>query len=53
MMVCHVMDQGEKNEKVNQMDEVQYKLQGHNNLVVTNRVINDNKVINDTMMMVL
>jgi hypothetical protein len=41
------------NEKLNQMDGVWYRLQGHNNLVATNGMINDNKVIKDTMMMVL
>jgi hypothetical protein len=28
---CHAMDQGGKNEGVDEMDEVQYGLQGHNN----------------------
>jgi hypothetical protein len=34
----------EYNEKVNQADEVLYRLQGHNNLVATNGTINGNKV---------
>jgi hypothetical protein len=50
---CHAMDQRNTNDKGIQMDEVQYGIQGHNNLVASNGMIDGNQVIKDTMMMVL
>jgi hypothetical protein len=47
------MDQRSTKDKGIQMDEVQYGLQGHNNLVATNETIDVNQVIKDTMMKVL
>jgi hypothetical protein len=40
MKVCHTMDQRSTNKNVKQMDEVYYRLQGRNNLVSTNGMIN-------------
>jgi hypothetical protein len=53
MKACHTMNQRSTKDKWIQMDEVRYGLQGHNNLVATNGMIDGNQVIKDTMMMVL